>query len=150
LAAHCCCYCEQVFEASKFRPDQRVCLRPECPRRRRADYHRTKQATDAEYAQVVRDSRKKWRQANPDYQKRYWRTHPEAAERNRQQQRDRDRKRHLTNLVKNNLALDLKHTAAEVWLLGKPAADLVKNNLASARLLIVQPLAFASGAPAGS
>jgi hypothetical protein len=39
--------------------------------------------------------------------KNYWRTHAEAAEQNRQQQRRRDRQRRVENLVKNNSALDL-------------------------------------------
>lgn len=145
-----CVYCDRTFQPSKFRPDQRVCSDSACQRRRRADYHRNKIATDPDYAQVVRDSRRKWRDAHPSYQAEYWRTHEDAADRNREQQRQRDRKRHITNLVNNNVALDLKHSAAEVWLLGPAAADLVKNNRASARILIVQPLASAVAAPATS
>ena len=66
--------------------------------------------------------------------------HPEAAERNRQQQRQRDQKRRLLNLAKNNLALDLKHEASEVWLSGPGMKDLAKNNLASAKVFIYQPV----------
>ena len=98
----------------------------------------------------MRDSRRKWREAHPSYQTEYWRTHAAAADRNRKQQRQRDRKLHVTNLVKNNAALDLKHSAAEVWLLGPAAADLDKNNLASAQILIFQPLASAVAAPVTS
>ena len=145
-----CVYCDRTFQPSKFRPDQRVCSDTACQKRRRADYHRKKIATDPEYAQVVRDSRRKWRDTHPSYQAEYWRTHEDAAARNREQQRQRDRKRHVTKLVKNNVALDLKHSAAEVWLLGPAAADLVKNNLASARVLIFHPLASAAVAPATS
>ena len=58
------------FEPSKFRPDQSVCSQPECQRRGGAEYHRRKIETDPEYAEVVRDSRRKWREAHPDYQKR--------------------------------------------------------------------------------
>jgi len=77
------------------------------------------------YAQVVSDSQKQWRAEHADYQKTYWRTHPEAAERNRQRQRQLDRQRRVTSLVKNNVALDLKHSTAEVWLVGPDAADLL-------------------------
>jgi hypothetical protein len=145
-----CVYCDRTFQPSKFRPDQRVCSEAACQKRRRADYHRKKIATDPDYAQVVRDSRRKWRDAHPLYQAEYWRTHEDAADRNREQQWQRDRKQHVTNLVKNNVALDLKRSAAEVWLLGPAAADLVKNNLASARVLIFQPLAAAVAAAATS
>ena len=134
-----CRYCQQSFQPSKFRPDQRVCSQPNCQRWRRADYHRHKLASDPDYLQVVRDSRQKWRQAHPDYQKNYWRTHPAQAERNRRRQRQCDHKRHLQNLVKNNLALDLKQTDAEIYLFGPAADDLIKNNLAQSKLLIFQP-----------
>ena len=93
---------------------------------------------DPEYAQVVCDSRRKWREAHPDYQKNYWQTHPQAATRNRQQQRQRDQKRRVRLLVKNTLVLDLKHSAAEIWLVGPLAGDLVKNILVSSKLLILQ------------
>ena len=91
------------------------------------------------YAQVVLDSRKQWRAEHADYQKTYWRTHPEAAERNRQRQRQLDRQRRIvTTLGKNNVALDLKHSAAEVWLVGPDATDLVKNNVAFSEVMVFQ------------
>ena len=138
---HCCRFCEQSFEPSKFRPDQSVCAKPDCQRRRRAEYHRRKVDADPLYAQVVSDSRKKWRDAHPDYQKNYRQSHPTAAVRNRQMQGRRDARRRAQFLVKNNLALDLKRSAAEVWLVGPAARDLEKNNLASCQMFIFQPLA---------
>ena len=95
LPRRCCRYCQLLFEPSKFRPDQRVCHQPECQRRRRTEYHRHKMTADTEYAQVVRDSRRKWRQAHPGYQKVWRQSHPEAQERNRQLQRRRDAKRRV-------------------------------------------------------
>lgn len=115
-----------------------MCSRPECQTQRRRDYRRRKRRTDPEYAEVVRDSRRKWREAHPDYQKNYWQNHPEAAARNRQQQRQRDQKRRVGILVKNTLVVDLKRSAAEVWLVGPLARDLVKNTLVSSKLLILQ------------
>jgi hypothetical protein len=64
-----CCYCKQLFQPSRFRPHQLVCSRSDCQRQRRRDYHRRRIETDPEYSQVVRDSRRKWRDAHPDYQK---------------------------------------------------------------------------------
>jgi hypothetical protein len=111
---------------------------PECQRHRRADYHRKKIQTDPVYAQVVQDSRKQWREEHADYQKSYWRTHPEAAARNRERQRQLDRQRRVISLVKNNLALDLKRSDAEVWLVGPDAANLVKNNVAFPEVMVFQ------------
>ena len=135
----CCPYCQQAFHPSKHRPDQAVCSRPVCQAKRRKEYRRKKCLADPEYAQVICDSRRKWREAHPDYQKNYWLTHPDAAAHNRQQQRQRDQKRRIGLLVKNTLVLDLKHSAAEVWLVGPLAGDLVKNTLVSSKLLILQP-----------
>lgn len=135
----CCPYCQQAFQPSKHRPDQAVCSRPACQTKRRNGYRRSKRLVDPEYAQVICDSRRKWREAHHGYQKNYWLTHPEAAARNRQRQRQRDQKRRIALLVKNTLVLDLKHSAAEVWLVGPLAGDLVKNTLVSSKLLILQP-----------
>jgi len=138
LPARCCPYCQQAFQPSPRRPDQVVCSRPECQARRRNEYRRRKRQSDPEYAEVVRDSRRKWRDAHPDYQKKYWQNHLEAAARNRQQQRQRDQKRRVSQLVKNTLVVDLKRSAAEVWLVGRLAEELVKNTLVSSKLLILQ------------
>ena|SRR5215470_14554223 len=135
-----CRYCQQAFQPARYHPEQAVCGQVSCQRQRLREYHRNKIRADPLYAQTVWGSRKKWRDAHPGYQKRYWQTHPEAAERNRQQQRRRDQRQPLLDLVKNNLALDLRHSTAEVWLLGPAADDLVKNNLAASQLLILQPL----------
>jgi hypothetical protein len=150
LPLRCCRYCQQSFQPSRYRPEQSVCSAADCQRRRRSDYHRQKLNADAVYAQVVRDSQRKWRETHQSYQAQYRKEHPEAAEQNREKQRQRDRKRRVQNLVKNNVALDLKHCAAEVWLVGPAAEDLDKNNLASSQFLIFQSVPDRLMAGAGS
>ena len=145
-----CRFCSQSFEVSQFHPQQSVCVRMECQRRRRAESHRQRIATDPEYAEVVRDSQRKWRQAHADYQPSYRQSHPAAVERNRQLQQGRDARRRAQFLVKNNLALDLKRCSAEAWLIGPTARDLVKNNLASCQMFIFQPLPPTTRAPPAS
>jgi hypothetical protein len=135
-----CRYCEQNFHPSKYQPTQLVCSQPDCQRRRRADYHRQKIAADPEYRQVCRDSPQKWRFRNPDYWRRYREKHPEAVERNREQQRLRDRKRRLGDLANNNSAFDLKRSAAEIWLLGSGLQSLANNNSAPAQVWILEVL----------
>ncbi len=143
-----CPYCQQWFTPSVYRTQQVVCRQAECQRRRRRDYHRRKLASDAVYRQVARDSQKKWREAHPNYLREYRAKHPASVTRNRQRQQVRDQKPRLAFLEKNNLALDLKRSLAQVWLVGPGVASLEKNNLASAQLLIFQPLASAlPGAP---
>jgi hypothetical protein len=127
-----CPYCQCSFVPSVYRPQQRVCSRPECQRRRQSDCHRQKLASDPEYRQVVRESQKQWWDEHPDYQKQYRRGNPQQVENNRRCQGQRDQKRRLVRLVRNNVALDLKDSASEVWLLGPKLRHLDRNNLASA------------------
>jgi hypothetical protein len=135
-----CPYCHASFLPSVYRPQQAVCGQPACQRRRRTDYHRKKLATDPEYRQVVRDSQKQWWDEHPDYQKQRRQQNPKLVASNRERQRQRDQKRRVERLVRNNLALDLKQSAAEVWLLGPKVRELDRNNLASAQVLILPSL----------
>jgi len=145
-----CRICQQFFQPCHYHPQQIVCSQPDCQRQRRQEYHRRKLHADAEYHQVCRDSQQKWRTSHPDYPQQYRQTHPESVQRNRQGQRRRDRQRRLQNLVKNNLAFDLKHSAAEVWLLGPQAENLAKNNLAFSQVLILPAVPFSPAPAAGS
>jgi len=140
-----CPYCHQHFRPCVFRSDQRVCSMPLCQRRRRADGHRAKCESDPEYRQVCRESRQKWRARNPGYQRLYRQAHPDYLEANRRGQQRRDRKRRVNDLVKNNLALDLKALSADVWLVGPELEHLVKNNLAISEVMIFQSVAASGG-----
>ncbi len=135
-----CLYCQQVFQPSKFQRRQAVCSGTDCQRRRRADYHRAKLAADPEYREVCRDSPRKWRSRNPDYWKQYRQKNPASADQNRQQQQLRDRKRRLCDLANNTSALDLKRSAAEVWLIGPGADRLANNNSAQAQVWVIEAL----------
>jgi len=137
-----CPYCQQGFVPSRYRPSQQVCSAKPCQDRRKADSHRTRKTQDPVYAQVCRDSQRKWREAHPDYQRQYRETHPDSIEQNRERQCQRDERRKLGHLVKNNLALDLTASISNVYLLGPQVSHLEKNNLAQAKLLIYQRAAI--------
>ena len=134
-----CPYCRGLFFPSIYRPQQLVCSQPTCQRRRKREYHRRKLKTDVLYRQVVRESRKQWRDEHRDYQRQRRQRQPELVEKNRDRQRARDQKRRLERLVRNSVAVDLKRSTAEIWLLGPKLGTLDKNNLASAQVLIFQP-----------
>jgi hypothetical protein len=140
MSDHRCRYCRQLFQPSCYHPQQLVCSQPDCQRQRRRDYHRLKITSDPVYRQVCRDSPRKWRGQHPGYWKQYRQSHPECVERNRQQQRRRDQKRRLVNLANNNLVLDVKRSAAGVWLVGPEAGILANNNLAQSQILIFQAI----------
>lgn len=149
-APRCCPHCQRLFDPSIYRPPQVVCSQPACQRQRRADYHRKKLVVDAVYRQVVRESQQQWWDEHPDYQKQRRQRNRGAVEANRQRQQQRDQKRRIQRLVRNNVAFDLKHSAAGVWLVGPQVGDLDRNNLASAQVLIFQPLSQNVAASAGS
>jgi hypothetical protein len=97
--------------------------------------------TDPEYRQVCLDSPRKWRAGHPDYWRGYRAAHPHAVERNRRQQRYRDQARRLAHLANNNLAFDLKRSAAEIYWVGPAAADLANNNVASSQVFVLEAVA---------
>lgn len=136
-----CRYCQKSFQASKFRPLQTVCSEVACQRQRRTDYHRDRIAADPEYREDCRDSPRKWRARNPDYWKRYRAEHPDAVARNRELQKLRDRKERLLHLANNTLARDLKHSAAEVWLVGAGVEHLANNNVAHGQVWVIEAFA---------
>jgi hypothetical protein len=135
-----CRYCRKSFQPSKYQLSQAVCSEPACQQKRRSDYRQQKLATDQEYRQVCQDSSCKWRTRHPEYWKRYREKNPDSAARNREQQQIRDRKQRLRHLANNTSALDLKHSAADVWLLGCPLEDLANNNSVPARVWVIEPL----------
>ncbi len=94
---------------------------------------------DPEYRQVCLDSSQKWRSRNAGYWRKYREEHPATVEQNRQRQHIRDQKERLRDLANNNSAFDLKHCAAEVWLLGAGLESLANNNSAPAQVWIVEP-----------
>ena len=135
-----CRYCERVFQPAKFQPSQTVCSEADCQRRRRSDARRRKLASDPEYRQVCLDSSRKWRNRNPDYWRQRRERNPDVVERNRRQQRVRDQKRKLRDLANNSSAFDLKHSAAQVWLLGAGLEHLANNNSAPTQVWILEAL----------
>jgi superfamily II DNA helicase RecQ len=144
-----CRYCQKSFQVSKFRPLQTVCSEAACQRQRRTDYHRDRITADPEYRDVCRDSPRKWRARNPGYWSRYRAEHPDTVARNREQQKLRDSKQRLLSLANNTLARDLKHSAAEIWLVGAGAERLANNNVAPGQVWVIEAFApFRSPLPA--
>ena len=135
-----CRYCEKAFQPSKCQPQQEVWSEVGCQKRRRSEYRQQKLKADEEYRQVCRDSSRKWRSQNPDYWRQYREKHPESVAQNREHQRARDQRQHLRDLANNTSALDLKHSAAGVWLLNGQAGDLANNNSVSAQVWVIEAL----------
>jgi hypothetical protein len=133
-----CRYCKKLFIPSRYHPKQEVCPSEECQRRRKREYHRKKITEDSVYRQICADSRKNWRENNPDYQRQYRKNHEAASERNRQKQYVRNRRRRLLRIVKNNLAIDVTRSYTEVWTVSASLDAIVKNNMAFSQVIVLQ------------
>jgi len=94
-----CAACDDLFTPRPNVPDQSFCSKPECQRERRRSWQKKKLKEDADYRTNQRVAQKRWRKRNPDYWRRYRQSHPEYTARNREQQRQRNRKRHRTATV---------------------------------------------------
>lgn len=89
---------------------------------------------------MCRDSSRKWRSRNPAYWQQYRENHPDAVSQNRKNQQARDRRQRLLDLANNTSALDLKHSAAAVWLLNGEVADLANNNSVPGQVFVIEAL----------
>jgi hypothetical protein len=88
-----CCHCGVFFQRSPRHKDQNHCMAPACRKARKAAWKREKMRTDEEFRLNHHLSNQKWARAHPGYWKVYRLDHPEKAERNRQLQILRNRKR---------------------------------------------------------
>ena len=128
LMTHRCPYCRESFTPSRYRPDQVVCSGKDCQRHRRSEYHRRKITDDPAYQAQCHDSQKKWRDLHPQYMQSYRKTMGRSQRTKSPKTHDTDRLQQLLELVKNNVALNLKHCTSEAWIICSRAS--VKNILA--------------------
>lgn len=103
MSKRTCAACGKLFVPRQQIQNQRFCSDHECQRERRrrtqAERRASKPATRANDAQYCRD----WRIKNPDYWRCYRAAHPEYAERNRIQQRQRNKARKNSDIAKDDV-----------------------------------------------
>ena len=95
-----CVHCRRRFIANPRAKNQKYCNRACCQRARKTRWQRHKMATDADYRQNQKDSRRSWQIQHPDYWRQYRAAHPQYCERNRMLQKQRDAKRRAQHLAK--------------------------------------------------
>ena len=99
MSKRACAACGKLFVPRPQIPTQQFCSDHECQRERRrrtqAERRANNPATRVNDTQYCRD----WRIKNPDYWKHYRATHPEYAERNRIQQRQRNKARKNSDIA---------------------------------------------------
>jgi hypothetical protein len=130
-----CPYCKEVFIPSRYHPDQVVCSSPACQRRRRTEYHRQKLRNDLTYRVQCRDSQRKWRQGHPNYMRTFREKHGRSSINARPADAVASVER-LLQLVKNNVAIDLKRCPAAAWFVCADGA--AENTLANAQVIVFE------------
>jgi hypothetical protein len=93
MATRRCAACGGLFEPRRNVPAQRYCSKPACQRTRRRRWQRAKLKADADYRANQAAAQRRWQEGHPDYWRDYRERHPEAAARNRETQRQRNRRR---------------------------------------------------------
>ena len=118
-----CCHCGRYFIPDPRQKHPRYCGRQECQRARKAAWQREKIRGDPDYQANQRQCRQDWCKEHPDYWKAYRQKHPEQANRNRDLQRMRNRRRRSegrSNPSEKKEPLIAKMDASEgVGILGK-------------------------------
>lgn len=98
-----CVACGMLFVPRPQICKQEFCSKPECQRERRRRRQAEKRANSPEHrandVQYYRD----WLAKHPDYWKNYRESHPEYAERNRNQQRQRNKDRKNRVIAKDDV-----------------------------------------------
>jgi hypothetical protein len=93
MAKRRCVGCGCLFVPRRNVPQQRYCSKRACQRTRRRGWQRHKLKTDADYRADQAAAQRRWCERHRDYWRRYRQNHPAYAERNREQQRARNRRR---------------------------------------------------------
>jgi hypothetical protein len=90
MGSICCAHCGRVVPANPRIRNQTHCNLEACRQEKKRLWQRKKMTTDPDYKANQRDCAKAWRDRNPDYWKDYRKNHPQAVERNRLKQQERN------------------------------------------------------------
>ncbi len=100
-----CVGCGEAFQLRPQVPQQCYCSAKDCQRTRRRRWQRDKLKHDSDYQDNQARAQQAWCNRNPDYWQEYRKTHPEYAERNRAQQRERNPRPHNAAIAKMDASI---------------------------------------------
>ena len=112
-----CCQCGRYFIPNPRQKNQRYCSEKACQRARKAAWQRKKMFSDPDYRANQKQSHADWQSSNADYWKRYRAAHPKQADRNRDLQKIRNKRRHSRGVVKMDASRSDKSSVGS-WLPG--------------------------------
>jgi hypothetical protein len=107
-----CGQCGGYFIPNPRQKNPRYCKKKVCQRARKAAWQRGKIARDPVYRANQKQSQADWLSRNADYWKRYRAANPEQADRNRDLQKVRNKRRHSRGVVKMGASVIAKMDAS--------------------------------------
>ena len=100
--------CRRIFRPDHRVPDQEFCSRDKCQKKRRSIWQKKKRSTDKAYRENQNDAREAWAKKNKGYWRKYREINTSYADKNRELQKQRNRKRKeiemLPEFVKSEIA----------------------------------------------
>jgi hypothetical protein len=123
MTSHRCSFCDESFTPCRYHPEQRICSRPDCQRRRRAEYHAEKLKSDPAYREQCQLSQRKWREQHPEYLKKY----RERRRAGNSTIPSGSRIDELLDALRQNSALDMNTCAAKLLFVCPEATSSEKN-----------------------
>lgn len=102
----CCINCGKILDTPLRNPNRTYCNSPACQKVRKRIWQKQKMASDPDYKANQRNAQKVWRDANPDYYKKYRKKNDAYTKKNRTKQADRNKNRRvpLQNQAPNLIA----------------------------------------------
>lgn len=107
-----CGHCGRYFIPNPRQKNPRYCREKACQRARKAAWQREKLVRDPVYRANQKQSQADWLSRNADYWKRYRTAHPAQADRNRDLQKVRNKRRHSRGVVKMDASVIAKMDAS--------------------------------------
>lgn len=91
----CCINCGKILDTPLRNPNRTYCNSPDCQKVRKRIWQKQKIASDPIYKANQRDAQKVWRDANPDYYKKYRKKNDAYTQKNRTRQAERNKNRRV-------------------------------------------------------
>ena len=107
-----CCHCGRYFIPNPRQKNHLYCNEKACQQARKAAWQREKMESDPAYRANQKQSQADWQSRNADYWKRYRATHPKQADRNRDLQKVRNKRRHSRSAAKMDASVIAKMDAS--------------------------------------
>ena len=97
-----CKNCRGCLDLNSHVKSHEYCNRKACQQERKRCRQRQKMVSDPDYRENQKNAQIKWRQANPDYWRKYRREHDKYLQRHRLLQKKREAKRRTQRLAKKD------------------------------------------------